>query len=432
MRSFCKNTEGNIAVVFGLALLPLVTVVGMAVDYSRATSAHTAMQAALDGAALMIAKDAAGLSPSEVTSRAQGYFNALVSRPELFSIAVTAVYNANTGKGSSVDMSATGRINTHFLNVVGFPSLGLNVKSSAAWGNTRLRVALALDATGSMAGKGKMPAMQAAAKKLVDQLAANAKSPGDLYISMIPFSSHINAGPANYQKTWLDWRDWEEENGDCNSGGSKSRTKCLSKGNVWTPANHSTWNGCITDRDEDYDVKNTPPVMSNAPTLFQPDQFSPCPTQLVPLTVDWAKIKASIDLISPGGPTNQPIGMAWAWLSLMPTAPLAAPAEDSGFIYKKIMIVLSDGLNTKNKKSGNGSSHSIYVDARQKLLCDNIKADGVTVYTMQVNTDGDPASSILQYCASGTSNYFMVTSSTQIMSAFDTIGAQLSKLRISK
>lgn len=56
----------------------------------------------------------------------------------------------------------------------------------------------------------------------------------------------------------------------------------------------------------------------------------------------------------------------------------------------------------------------------------------MTVYTMQVNTDGDPASTIPKYCASGSSNFFMVTSSTQIMSAFDTIGAWLSKLRIAK
>ena len=76
MHRFCKNIDGNVGVLFGLALLPLVTAIGMAVDYSRATSARTVMQTALDGAALMIAKDAAGLSAAEVTSRAQGYFNA--------------------------------------------------------------------------------------------------------------------------------------------------------------------------------------------------------------------------------------------------------------------------------------------------------------------------------------------------------------------
>ena len=68
------------------------------------------------------------------------------------------------------------------------------------------------------------------------------------------------------------------------------------------------------------------------------------------------------------------------------------------------MIVLSDGLNTKNKKAGNGSSHATYVDDRQKLLCENIKGDGVIVYAIQVNTDGDPTSTILQYCAAAATN----------------------------
>jgi hypothetical protein len=132
------------------------------------------------------------------------------------------------------------------------------------------------------------------------------------------------------------------------------------------------------------------------------------------------------------GSTNQPVGMAWAWLSLLPTEPLKAPPETDGFDYKKFMIVLSDGLNTKNKKAGNGSDHSTYVDGRQKLLCDNIKADGITIYTVQVNTDGDPVSSILKYCATTSDNFFMLTSASQIVAAFDEIGSKMSKLRVSK
>ena len=153
---------------------------------------------------------------------------------------------------------------------------------------------------------------------------------------------------------------------------------------------------------------------------------------MIPLTYDWASLKARIDQMTAVGATNQPVGMAWAWLSLQPTEPMRAPTEDSGYEYKKYLIVLSDGLNTKNKKSGNGVDHSAYVDGRQRLLCDNIKADGVTLYTVQVNTDRDPESSILKYCASAPDNFFMLTSASQIATAFDAIGTKMSKLRISK
>ena len=61
-----------------------------------------------------------------------------------------------------------------------------------------------------------------------------------------------------------------------------------------------------------------------------------------------------------------------------------------------------------------------------------IKADKVTVYSIQVNTDGDPESDVLKYCATSPENFFMLTSASQILSAFDQIAASLSKLRIAK
>lgn len=427
---FWRDERGNVALLFGICVVPLLLAVGMAIDYTRAVNARTAMQAALDNAALMVMKDSVGLSTSEITARAQSYFQGLLSRKDINGVSVTVSYTPDTGKGASLKLGATGALPTDFMRIAGYPTMNLDVGSTAAWGNTRLRVALALDSTGSMAQHGKMPAMQSAAKSLIDQLKANAKNPEDLYISLVPFSTHIN-NAANYQKPWLDWTNWEEENGSCSKGGN-TRTKCASKGGTWTPDDHATWNGCITDRDEPYDVQKTPPVTSNIPTLFQPEQFNQCPAELIPLTRDWLGLKARIDTMKPGGPTNQPVGMEWAWLSMMQTDPLNAPAEAAGYNYKKIIIALSDGLNTKNKKSGNGSTHDTYVDGRQRLLCDNIKADKVTVYSIQVNTDGDPESDVLKYCATSPENFFMLTSASQILSAFDQIAASLSKLRIAK
>ena len=52
--------------------------------------------------------------------------------------------------------------------------------------------------------------------------------------------------------------------------------------------------------------------------------------------------------------------------------------------------------------------------------------------SIQVNTAGDAQSSVLAYCASGSSNFFYLTSATQVLSTFSTIGTKLSKLRISR
>ncbi len=143
---------------------------------------------------------------------------------------------------------------------------------------------------------------------------------------------------SNYSKFWLDWTDWEEANGSCSKGGN-TRTKCLNKGGEWTPDVHSTWNGCITDRDEPYDVQKSPPILAKA-TMFQPEQFSPCPAELLPLTTDWSGAQGAHRHHEGGRPhPTSPFGMAWAWMSLMQTEPLNAPAEAAGYNYRKILIV---------------------------------------------------------------------------------------------
>src|SRR2546421_345964 len=84
-----------------------------------------------------------------------------------------------------IPIISSGNIETGFMRVVGFPQMDFNTSSTSAWGNVRMRVAMVLDVTGSMAQSGKMPAMQTAAKALVDQLSALQKDPGDIYISLV-------------------------------------------------------------------------------------------------------------------------------------------------------------------------------------------------------------------------------------------------------
>ena len=49
---------------------------------------------------------------------------------------------------------------------------------------------------------------------------------------------------------------------------------------------------------------------------------------------------------------------------------------------------------------------------------------------MHVNTDSDPTSAVLLYCASGSDKFSTVTSSSQIATAFTAIGTSRSKLRV--
>lgn len=428
---FLGADDGNIAVTFVIAMVPIVGFVGAAVDYTRVNAARSSMQAALDSTALMLSKDLSQgvIKTSEIATKAQTYFNALYTSKEAKSVSVNASYTASNGStGSTVQVSGSGSIVTDFMKVAGFPTINFNTSSMATWGMTKMRVALALDNTGSMADAGKMAALRPAAKNLIDQLKASASTNGDVYISIVPFSKDVNVGSSNYNQNWVDFSDWNSANQTCSGGGWGWGFGGGWGGGNCTPAAHSTWNGCVTDRDQDYDIKNTPPTTSTAATLVVAEQYSSCPVQLMPLSYDWAALKSKIDSMTPDGNTNQAIGLAWGWLSLSQASPLNAPAEDPNYTYKKAIILMTDGLNTQNRWTTNAAT----IDARQKLLCDNIKASGVTIYTVQVNTDGDPTQSVLQYCASGADKFFVLTSATQIMAAFNSIGTSLSMLRIAK
>ena len=100
----------------------------------------------------------------------------------------------------------------------------------------------------------------------------------------------------------------------------------------------------------------------------------------------------------PTGNTNQGIGLAWGWMTLTQAIPSMRRPRIRTIIYKDAIVLLSDGLNTQNRWYSNAAQ----IDARQKILCDNAKAAGITIYTVQVNTGGDPTSAVLQYCAQGT------------------------------
>jgi hypothetical protein len=319
------------------------------------------------------------------------------------------------------------------MGIMGFSQLPVVATSTSKWGNNRLRVALVLDNTGSMSEgspTSKISALKTATHNLLGQLQTAATVNGDVYVSIIPFVKDVNVGSSNYNQDWIDWTDWDSKNGSCSSGGWWGGNTSASCSGTWTHASHSTWNGCVEDRDQNYDTMNTAPASG---TLFPAEQYSSCPASLMTQSYDWTALNNKVDAMAAAGNTNQAIGLAWGWQSLTPTSPLNAPAKDSNYQYQDIIIILSDGINTQDRWYSNASS----IDTRQRILCDNIKNAGVTIYSIQVNTSNDPTSSVLQYCAgtrSGVADagkFYLLTTPDQIITTFNQIGVGLSKLRIS-
>jgi Flp pilus assembly protein TadG len=445
LRRFSTARSGNVAITFAIATLPIVGGVGAAVDYSHANSVKVALQAALDSTALMLSKEAANDTSTTLQANAVKYFNAMFTRPEGTNLAVTASYT--TSGGSAVVVNGQVDVPTVFMGIMGYRKITVSGSSTAKWGSQRLRVALALDNTGSMADDGKMTALKAATKALLAQLKAAAGTNGDVYVSIIPFSKDVNVGSNAYNGNWIDWDDWEAANGSwqyttsCSSGYSRRGYSRCSGSWTWVAASHSTWNGCITDRDQSYDQTVTAPIASDAnlpsgqaSTLFPAEQYSNCPAAMMGLSYDWTSMNSLVESMYPNGNTNQPIGLVWAWQSLVGGGPLTAPAKDSNYTYQDIIILMSDGLNTADRWYSQQTpvDNRMYNTGNGSGTCANIKASGVTIYTIHVNTGGDPMSTLLQNCASDSSKFWMITNANDLNTVFNKIGTNLTQLRVAK
>ena len=286
----------------------------------------------------------------------------------------------------------------------------------------KLNLALALDNTGSMASSGKMTALKIAAHNLLNTLQQAEKQPGDVKVSVVPFAVDVNAGTGNVSAPWIDWTDWDAENGTCSSTSYTTQSSCLSHSKIWTPKNHNIWNGCVKDRDQNHDVLNTATGTGPA-TKYRAQQAVSCPAAMMPLSNVWTDLHSKIDQLNPAGNTNTTIGLQMAWQTLSANEPFNAPPAVTDL--DKVIIMLTDGENTQNRWSSSQNS----IDSRMQKVCDNAKADNIKIYTVRVIAGN---ANLLRNCATKPEMYYDVDDAVELNTVFASIAQNLANLRISK
>jgi Flp pilus assembly protein TadG len=187
-RNFFRQKKGNVATIFALSLLPLLTATGAAVDYSRAVKVRSHLLQALDAAGLA-AGAATGLNQTQLTALAQNYFNANFPSTEL---GVPGTLKL-TLDGNKLTLSAAATLDTAVMHVLGVDSLTVNENIEIMRGAMNIEVGLALDATGSMGGT-KISDLRAAAKELIDIVVQDSQTPYYSKVALVPYSMAVNVG----------------------------------------------------------------------------------------------------------------------------------------------------------------------------------------------------------------------------------------------
>jgi Flp pilus assembly protein TadG len=424
MFRFVKCETGNVAVIFAIALVPVIMAFGVVIDYGRQMNAAAKIQNAVDAAALALSKLPTTTTQSVLNTKAQQYFSANFNDSEVTLGALTV-----TPGDSTLSLSVTGTLATRVMTIANLTTMPLAANATVKWGSSKLEVALALDNTLSMSWSNKMDKLKEAARDLLTKLQNAAKNPGDVKVSLVPFNTMVKIGTSYKTESWMRWNLEEDK----------------------TKKTSGTWAGCVIDRDKtgDYDVTDAAPNTSVPGSLFTPAKTtqpngSSCNdlAQMMPLNYDWTTLTSRVNAMTPTGYTNVTIGLMWAWHSLSTAAPLTEGGVSTEEVpIDKVIVLLTDGDNTEYRFCDNGpswpqnsndcskNSTRSKIDARTALACANVKATGITLYTIRV-IEGDEA--LLQTCASDTKKYFNVTNASDLPVVFNTIAGDLINLHLSK
>lgn len=225
-----RHKAGNTAMLFGLLLFPVIGMVGLAVDTSRAYAVKEQLQTALDAAALAGGR-MYGLSTRDQIIR--DYFNANWNQSRYGAVASELVIVANSAAGTlTVNASAT--FPSLFVKFLGVNNLTVGASVAAVKNETTIEVAIAIDTTGSMnnndsSGTKKITAARDAANLLLNILYNYQNSDSHVFVSIIPFVQNVNVG--NNYASWL-------------VAGSNGSVPW----NTGPYPSSSGWKGCMTER----------------------------------------------------------------------------------------------------------------------------------------------------------------------------------------
>ncbi len=396
LSKFIFDRSGNTAMMFALIMLPLLAVIGLALDVSRHRTAQTQFDNALDAAALTSARllGEGILTQDEIKAEALDLFRADMANAEsgLDCLDPNIVFDMAT---NDVQISSSCVLPTTLAGLVGVDQFNVSGSSTASANKTRLDLALMLDVSGSMAGT-KMTALQDAANVAIDMLIPN-NNVGRVRIAIAPYSTAVNAGV--YGGSVIDPGIYDPQSPSANCAterlGLNARTDAAPGINKW---------------------------LANAATL--------CPAAgVVALSEDKAMLHTQIDALVAESGTAGHLGVAWAWYLISPKwagifPPASAPHAYTDPISVKAVILMTDGeFNTEYEISLGDST----TQARE--LCSRMRAEGIIIYSVAFEAPV-AGQQILKQCATSPAHYFEATGSAELMAAYRNIAAQLNSLRL--
>lgn len=394
-----NNTRGNVAMIFGIMLVPLLLVVSFAVDSSRQVSTSRHLQSAIDAASLTGARalEDASRTDTEIEAIALNSLeaNLSTSHDDVTCSNPNVLIDRDEG---TVQVASDCTLNTLIGGTLTQDTIGVANSGTAKANVTKLDLAMMLDVSGSMAGE-KLDDLKAAAITAANTLVTDAT--GDrVRVSFVTYSTSVNAGIYGNEALG-------RPPGDDSDGNGVDKV-CVSE---------RTGSAAWTDDD---------PQLGK----YVGDAAAWCPnSSLLPLTANLSAFETEINALSAGGMTAGHLGIAWSWYLIAPDWSLIWPAASEPRSYSepnsiKAVILMTDGKLNQWYESTLGNSKE-----QAKKMCEKMRDQGVLVYSVAFQAPSS-AKAILEDCAGGEARFFDATSGEDLLNAYAAIASELSSLTI--
>jgi Flp pilus assembly protein TadG len=450
LRRLLLDTRGNIAVFFGLAVIPVVMIAGGGVDYARVTGVKSALQQSLDAGVLAAASGAQTSS-----AYLQNLVNANLASRKAGSVSATLTTATASSGAATYKGDASAAVSTSFLKIFGVTTVTVRAHSEAAApgsGVTTTEIALVLDVSSSMIEQSRFVPMQDAVNNFIDLLSNSTTGLKNWRMSIVPFSSRVNFGVdrSDLRTAWngnpvtpTRWTD------PYSTYSSSSYSKI-----AWTDGvnfamyngKNYYWMGCVEPR-LDFAVhtggSTTTALGESAPSsaLFVPmddnaqSGKSFCPPPITPLTSSASSLKANVTALTSEGSTRLDAGMIAGWYTLSPNWASSWPSASAPAAYgsaRKYVVFMTDGqMNTQDDPTAKAydwvceasSTCDAYAYSSMTSVCDAMKAKGVTIFTVSYDPDAD--STYIKACASSADNFYTASSTATGDAAVKSVYAKI-------
>lgn len=410
-RSLWSDQRGNTAILFGLAIIPIIAFSGGAVDFSHRADVRSKLQSAADVAALAAARTMQSGELSRDPDRADLKAAAKKNAQRIFNASLAGLAGAKKAKpkiqitNNLVRVSANVDVDTSFLTILGMRHLAASGYAEVKLPPpTLVEIALVLDYSKSMVNNDKYIRMTHAAVDFINKIAQDRGS--STKIGIVPFSEYVLASME----------------------GANIRDTPAADRNTVSAA-------CLLNRDYPYSTSGDTPKSGIAASRWP--QVDPAGSKcqayksqslaVHDLTNDFSSLTGALSAMTPIGLTNIALGAEMGWQLLSPNPPFETAANYSDKNVRKILILLTDGVQTVSAMGPSGEVSVAAANDTTAELCSNIKDAGITVFSIAYDVDDTAVYTLLSNCASGASKYHEVDDASGIGPVFDDIYSQIAE-----